>query len=250
MKILLESPIYTTEAALQAAKFGVDRLELCSSFHEGGETPGAGMLAYLKAHLQIPVFVMIRPRGGDFVYSDEELDVMAEEIRIFSSLGADGFVFGILNRDGSVNSDACGQLIETASGKPCTFHRAFDVSRNLEESLETIIKCGFHRILTSGGKNSVAEGLDQIVRLMKLADDRIIIMPGGGMKPELVEPLRKTGWLREIHASCKEFRSSESRWHNPDVQLLADGAEDTGVLTISRNKVDEYRKVLSSAVDL
>ncbi len=250
MKILLESPIYTTEAALQAAMFGVDRLELCSSFHEGGETPGAGMLAYLKAHLQIPVFVMIRPRGGDFVYSDEELDVMAEEIRIFSSLGADGFVFGILNRDGSVNSDACGQLIETASGKPCTFHRAFDVSRNLDESLETIIKCGFHRILTSGGKNSVEEGLEQIVRLLKLAGDRIIIMPGGGMKPEQVEPLRKTGLLREIHASCKKFRQSESRWQNPDVQLLADESEGAGVLTISRNKVDEYRKVLSLTAGL
>jgi copper homeostasis protein len=245
MNILLETPVYTIEAALKAAEFGVDRIELCSSYHEGGETPGAGMLAYLKKKIQIPVFVMIRPRGGDFVYTDEELDVMAEEIRVFSSLGTDGFVFGVLNRDGSVNSDACAKLIETANGKPCTFHRAFDVSRDLEESLEAIIRCGFQRILTSGGKNSMEEGLPKIIRLLELAEGRIIIMPGGGMKPELIEPMLKTGRLREIHASCKEFRPSESRFQNTDVQLLADGAEENGILTISRKKVDEYRKVLN-----
>jgi copper homeostasis protein len=245
MNIFLESPVYTVEAALKAAEFGVDRLELCNSFHEGGETPGAGKLAFLKQKVDIPIFVMIRPRGGDFLYSDDEIDVMTEEIRIFSSLGADGFVFGILNADGSVNRDACRKLIRVAGGKPCTFHRAFDVSRNLEESLNAVIRCGFKRILTSGGKNSVKEGLPQIVQLMELAKNEIIIMPGGGMNIELVEPLRKTGFLREIHASCKTCRPSESRFQNPNVQLLAAGTEKTGILTISREKVEACKKVLN-----
>src|SRR5690554_4789955 len=105
-KILLEAPVYTLEAALLAAKYGVDRLELCADFGEGGTTPSAGMLTYLKSRLKVPVFVMIRPRGGDFVYSKEELEVMKADISLFKSLGADGFVFGVLQKDGRVDSTA------------------------------------------------------------------------------------------------------------------------------------------------
>src|SRR5690606_2952844 len=153
-KILLESPVYTLEAALLAAEYGVDRLELCADFGEGGVTPSAGMLSYLKSKIQIPIFVMIRPRGGDFFYSGEELEVMEKEIEILKSFGADGFVFGVLDAKGSVNKKACSILIRAAGGKPCTFHRAFDASSDMEKALEAVIACGFDRILTSGGKNN------------------------------------------------------------------------------------------------
>lgn len=243
MKILLECPVFNVEAALKAATYGADRLELCSSFAEGGETPGAGMLRYLKGRIGIPVFVMIRPRGGDFVYSDDEIDVMAEEIRLFKSLGADGFVFGILNEQGNVNRIACKKLVGSAEGLPCTFHRAFDVCSDPEEALEEIISCGFKRVLTSGGKSSVKEGLPVIKKLLVQAGERITIMPGGGMEPELIPPLRETDRLREIHASCKERRPVKGR----SLAQLSSGKElppAAGVWTISREKAEAFRKRL------
>ena len=243
-QILLETPVFTVEAALKAAEFGADRLELCSSFYEGGETPGPGFLSYLKEKIDIPVFVMIRPRGGDFVYTKDELEVMEREITQFSNLGADGFVFGVLKQNGRVNVKACRSLVEAAGEKPCTFHRAFDVCRNQESALEKIVECGFKRILTSGGKNSVMEGLLQIIRLFEMAGDRIIIMPGGGMKPELVAQLRKTGYLKEIHTSCKAIRPSERIQTNSEVKLTA-GEEESGVLTVDETLFKKFRKAVS-----
>jgi copper homeostasis protein len=244
MNILLETPVFTVVAALKAAEFGADRLELCSSFYEGGETPGPGFLSFLKETIDIPVFVMIRPRGGNFVYTDEELEVMKREITQFSNLGADGFVFGVLKQDGNVHEEACRSLVEVAGEKPCTFHRAFDVCSGQEKALEEIVECGFKRILTSGGKNSVKEGLPQIIRLLELAGDRIIIMPGGGMKPELVAPLRKTGYLKEIHASCKTIRPAERIQTNSEVKLTA-GEEESGVLTVDKSLFEKFRKAVS-----
>ena len=113
-KILLEAPVFTVEAAIKAAEYGIDRLELCSDFGEGGETPSAGMLAFLKEKVDVPIFVMLRPRGGDFVYSSEELYVMKKDIAILKNLGADGFVFGVLDQNGQVDREACKYLINVA----------------------------------------------------------------------------------------------------------------------------------------
>ncbi len=244
MNIILETPVFTVEAALKAAEYGADRLELCSSFYEGGETPGPGFLSFLKEKIDIPVFVMIRPRGGDFVYTNDEVEVMKREIKQFSNIGAAGFVFGCLYPDSTVNDNACKSLIEAAENKPCTFHRAFDICSNQEIALEKIVECGFSRILTSGGKNSVTEGLPQIIRLLNQAGDRIIIMPGGGMKPGLVAQLRETGYLKEIHASCKKIRPSDQIQKNSEVQLTADGEEDAGVLTVDETLFEKFRRVI------
>ncbi len=244
MNILLETPVFTVEAALKVAEYGADRLELCSSFYEGGETPGAGLFSYLKDKIGTPIFVMIRPRGGDFVYTSNEVAVMKREIIHFSDLGADGFVFGILKADGSVNMEACTSLIQAAEGKPCTFHRAFDVCSNQETALEDIMECGFSRILTSGGKNTVTEGLQQIIRLLEIAKNRIIIMPGGGMKPGHIAPLRETGYLKEIHASCKKIRLSEQNYLNPNLTLTAGTDEEPGVLTVDETLFEKFRKAM------
>ncbi|MEP1088377.1 copper homeostasis protein CutC [Algoriphagus sp.] len=242
-KIILESPVFNVEAALEAAAYGVDRLELCANFPEGGETPSAGLLRFLKTEIDIPVFVMIRPRGGDFHYSQKELMVMKRDIELLGELGADGFVFGVLDNQGFVDTDSCQSLLRTASGKPCTFHRAFDVSADYFDSLEKIISCGFDRILTSGGRNSVSEGLVMVKELMEKGQDRISIMPGGGTRPEHVSELRKTGYLKEVHASCKTWKASSNYYFNPNVSFSDEPKSFTHHLRINQETVKQFLKV-------
>jgi copper homeostasis protein len=244
-KIILESPVFNVEAALDAAQFGVDRLELCANFPEGGETPSIGMLKFLKTEIDIPVFVMIRPRGGDFAYSQKELMVMKRDIELLGEHGADGFVFGVLDNQGYVDSDSCKTLLRAASGKPCTFHRAFDASADFFDSLEKIISCGFDRILTSGGNNSVTEGMDTLKELLVKAQDRISIMPGGGTKPAHVLELRKTGFLQEIHASCKTRIPSANQFVNPDLSFSDDPQSFTHHLRIDKEVVEQFLKVIA-----
>jgi|SRR5690606_20865003 len=243
-KILLEAPVFNLQGALEAAQSGVDRLELCANYPEGGETPSAGMLRFLKSEVNIPIFVMIRPRGGDFVFSPEELIVMKQDIQLLGELGADGFVFGILNEDGKVNEAACQVLLRAAGGKPCTFHRAFDASSDLDDSLEKIIRLGFVRILTSGGKNSLTEGLPVIQDLLQKAKDRIIIMPGGGTKPEHVPILKLDGYLKEVHASCKLAKPSPNRYVNPELSFSGTPPDFSNRFGVDPDLVKEFKAVL------
>lgn len=240
MSILLEAPVFTVEAGLKAAEYGIDRLELCSDFGEGGETPSAGALAFLKEKVQIPVFVMIRPRGGDFVYSPEELYVMRKDIAILKSHGADGFVFGALDKNGHVDKEACKYLMHAVEDSPCTFHRAFDISRDKDKSIEDIFSCGFQRILTSGGENDVSKGISNILKWLGQVSDQIIIMPGGGLKPSHISELSKSRKFKEVHASCKAFRSTESKYSHPSVSLSNDPNAFKQVLTIDKALVNEF----------
>lgn len=240
-KVVLEVPVYTLEAALLAAEYGVDRLELCADFGEGGTTPSAGLLSHIKSQVNIPVFVMIRPRGGDFVYSDGELEVMKKDIALFKSLGADGFVFGVLTEEGQVDRDACVALLQAAGDAPCTFHRAIDASSNLEKSLEDIVGIGFKRILTSGGMATVSDGLETIKKMMQAAGNRIIIMPGGGTLPSHLGELASTGYLQEAHSSCKAYRPSKSLYFNPHLKLSEGNETVDKVLTVDRKIVDSFK---------
>ncbi len=242
MTLLLEAPVFTIEAGLKAAEYGVDRLELCADFHEGGTTPSVGALNYLKSRVDIPIFVMIRPRGGDFVYTKDELAVMAGDIHFLRKQGADGFVFGNLSAEGEVDMEACRRLLDLADGLPCTFHRAIDASNNIEKSLEKVIACGFNRVLTSGGRQDVRTGLNIIQKLLTVFSDRIVIMPGGGMTPELIAPLQTTGYLKEIHASCKTWRKSESLYWNEHLSLNQSGDKISKVLTISKEEVGRFKQ--------
>ena len=204
---MLEAPVFTVEAAIKAAEYGIDRLELCSDFGEGGETPSAGMLAFLKEKVDIPIFVMLRPRGGDFVYSDTEFEQMKAEILQFKKLKVDGFVFGILNKDDSINAEQNTELVALANPIPCTFHRAFDVVKNVYQSLESVIKCGFKTILTSGQEKNVVEGIDVLAELVKKANHRIIIMPGGGLRSTNSKLLKeKTAAPDKIWNNCSSAK--------------------------------------------
>ncbi len=246
--IVLESPVYTMEAALHACEFGADRLELCADFCEGGTTPSPGMFEVIRKNVNIPIFVMIRPRGGGFMYSGHELEVMKADIGHFRKLGADGFVFGILGMDGKVDQKACMALRLAAGEKPCTFHRAFDWIKNQEEALESIVDLGFKRILTSGGANTVEEGLDKLVRLLDLAKNRIIVIPGGGTKAGHLQALNQNIQLKEIHASCKITRSLDSGPQLGGVKLSLLPEMEGKLLTVDKKKFQEIKSAISNLI--
>jgi len=242
--ILLEAPVFNVQAAMEAAEQGIDRLELCANFPEGGETPSTGMLRFLKSELDLPIFVMIRPRGGDFVYSSKELLVMKHDIQHLGDLGADGFVFGVLDPQGTVNESACEFLLRAAGSKPCTFHRAIDASVNPQDSLKKIMQLGFQRVLTSGGKNSLSDGLDQVLELLSLAQDQLIVMPGGGLKPAHVPTLKTSGYLKEIHASCKLPKPSSNKFINQELSFSSAPLDYSTIFGIDPAVVEEFKSVL------
>ena len=241
--MLLEAPVFNLQASLEAAQLGIDRLELCANFPEGGETPSAGMLRFLKREIDIPIFVMISPRGGNFVYSPKELLVMKQDIQLLGDLGADGFVFGALDAQGSVNESACESLLRAAESKPCTFHLAFDASADLTGSLEKIIQLGFHRVLTSGGENSIEEGLPQVMALLEQAKERIIILPGGGLKVTHVSRLKESGYLKEVHASCKLAKPTDNQFVKSDLNFVGTPLDFSMNFGIDPQLVHEFKAI-------
>ncbi|XP_062070891.1 copper homeostasis protein cutC homolog isoform X2 [Lepus europaeus] len=163
---LMEVCVDSVESAVNAERGGAGRIELCSGLLEGGTTPSMGLLQIVKQSVQIPVFVMIRPRGGDFLYSDREIEVMKADIQLAKLYGADGLVFGALTEDGQIDKELCMSLIALCRPLPVTFHRAFDMVQDPMAALETLLTLGFERVLTSGCDSSALEGLPLIKRLI------------------------------------------------------------------------------------
>ncbi|WP_163407727.1 copper homeostasis protein CutC [Flavobacterium ajazii] len=187
----LEIACFNYESAVIAEENGADRIELCENMELGGTTPNYILAEKVKEKLTIKMHVIIRPRGGDFVYSNEDFVQMKEDIQKFTKLGIDGFVFGILNSDGSVDKIRNKELVNLAGSCPCTFHRAFDVVKNVQESLEDVIDCGFKTILTSGQEKNVVEGILVIEKIQEQAKGRIVIMPGGGLRSSNIHLLKQ-----------------------------------------------------------
>lgn len=207
------------ESALAAQKGGAIRVELCDNLPEGGTTPSYAQIALAKQILSIKVYPIIRPRGGDFLYSDLEFELMKTDIKACKSLNCDGVVIGILKADGSVDIARCAELIELAAPMPVTFHRAFDMSNDLEKALEDIIGLGCERILTSGGEPSALKGAATIARLIKQAGGRIIIMPGAGVSTANVAELIRLTGATEFHASAKHTIKSGMLFRNPKLTM-------------------------------
>lgn len=202
MKRKLEIACFNLESALIAQQGGADRIELCDDFSCGGITPNYGTFETSRKLIHIDLFVMIRPRGGNFIYSNEEFEQMKKEILHFKKMNANGFVFGILNEDGSVNKNQNKELVELAKPLPCSFHRAFDVSKDLTKNLEDVIECGFKTILTSGQTKSAIEGINQLQELVKQSKNRISIMPGGGVRSSNIELLKEKVQTVFYHSSA------------------------------------------------
>ncbi|HEY0030880.1 MAG TPA: copper homeostasis protein CutC [Bacteroidia bacterium] len=198
----LEIACFNLESALIAQQGGADRIELCDGFDLGGITPAYNTFELARKDISVDLFVMIRPRGGNFVYSDVEFEQMKNDVFRFKEMNADGFVFGLLNDDGSIDSSRNKELITAAGTLPCTFHRAFDAANGLEKTLEDVIDCGFRCILTSGQKKSALEGIDQLDELITLAKERIEIMPGGGVRSSNIQLLIEKARTSFYHSSA------------------------------------------------
>lgn len=197
--ILVEAAVETLESALAAERAGADRIELCVNLNDGGTTPNAGLIAAVVERARLPVFVLIRPRGGGFVYSNSEIDAMTRDIEQAASMGIAGIVTGALTPDGGVDIEHMRTLRDAAAGLPVTFHRAFDVAVNTSGALEQLIDLGVRRVLTSGGAATVAEGADVIAVLVNQARERIAILAGGGVREHNVRDLIARTGVREIH---------------------------------------------------
>jgi copper homeostasis protein len=201
--ILIEAAVESPEAALAAARGGAHRLELCSELAHGGTTPDLQLLRSCRSQLAIPIFVLVRPRAGDFLYTDAEHRTMLEQIRRAKDAGAHGIVTGALSAAQQVAEDRTTELVDAARPLPVTFHRAVDACRDLPAALEQLIELGVNRLLTSGGAATAAEGAEQIRALVVQAKGRIVILAGGGITPDSVaRVVRETG-VREVHFSVK-----------------------------------------------
>ena len=195
---LIEMCVDSVESALSAQAGGAQRIELCADLLEGGTTPSHGTLVSTRKVLSIGMNVIIRPRGGDFLYSEAEYAVIKQDLLHARECGADGVVIGLLNADGTVDKERTAELVALAHPMTITFHRAFDLTRDPFKALEDLIDLGIDRVLTSGQESSALEGLETLTRLVGQAKDRIIIMPGGGVNARNIQRILTCG-AHEVH---------------------------------------------------
>jgi copper homeostasis protein len=200
----------TTKSAVEG---GADRIELCAALSEGGTTSSFAIIKKCKENFEVPIFPIVRPRGGDFYYSDEELDIMLNEILLIKQLGCEGIVIGLLNRDGEIPLKKTAKFIETAYPMEVSFHRAFDRCADPIKALHQLEELGCQRILTSGQKPTAIEGIDLIKKLVAEAKD-IIIMPGSGVRKENIKQIATETGAVEFHSSLKAVRASEMNFKN------------------------------------
>ena len=206
--ILVEACVDSVASSSAAERGGARRLELCDALFDGGTTPSAGMIAACKEAVSIPVFVMIRPRGGGFVYSDAERDVMRRDVVAARQLGADGVVIGGLQRNGAIDSELVRCLVEAADGLPVTFHRAFDVTPDLSASLEKLADAGVRRVLTAGGAATAAAGATVLASLVRQAGSRLVVLAGGGVRAENVRELVSKSGVSEVHVRLSRLTNA------------------------------------------
>ena len=218
----IEICVDSVESCINAEKGGADRLELCGNMFEGGTTQSFGVLELAREKINnIPIYAMVRPRGGDFCYNDVEFEIMKREIKLMKELKIDGIVFGILTKEGKVDKKRCGELLDLWRTNKATFHRAIDVSSNLNEACEDIISLGFERILTSGGEANVMSGIIKLKELVEKYNKKIIIMPGSGINERNIEYIKDTVKANEYHMTANKTVESVMQYRNENVFMGA-----------------------------
>ena len=211
---IFEVCVDSVDSAVAAEQGGATRVELCTALLEGGLTPSAGTIAITRAQVSIGLQVMIRPRGGDFLYSDTEFASMKHDIELAKQLGANGVVFGLLTAAGNIDSDRTRVLLDHAKPMNVTFHRAFDMTRDPIAALETLIELGINRVLTSGQEVSALEGAELLHDLLVHADDKIIVMPGSGITEHNIKKVLDTTGAKEIHVTGTRTKNSTMTFRN------------------------------------
>jgi copper homeostasis protein len=239
----IEVCCYTLASVLIAEKAGADRVELCMNYLEGGTTPSFGLIKSAISNTSIPLHVIIRPRGGDFYYSQEEFEIMKQDILLCRELGVQGVVLGLLSKDGQIDIHRTVELIEIARPMSLTFHRAFDKVAEPLKALEDCINMGIDRILTSGLKQKAPYGIHLLKKLVEKAKDQIIIMPGSGLHSGNIGAIHKKLNASEYHLSAKKFIQSEMHYQNDDV-CFSDHP-DLNDHTLIEADFTEIQKVLS-----
>lgn len=222
---------YSVDACRVAAQLGVNRVELCASPAEGGVTPSVATIERVAEIEGLDLSVMIRPRGGDFLYSDDEFQTMLQDIKHARKAGATGVVFGILTADGRVDIDRTRQLVEAAGDMETTFHRAVDMTEDYEAAVEAIIAAGCKRILTSGGYDKAIDGIDNIRRAVEISQDRIEIMAGSGVVAANAKELAETG-VDALHFSAKKMIAGGMEYRNPRISMGGSDAVDEFALRV------------------
>ncbi len=233
------SDFVTTKSAVAG---GADRIELCANLAEGGTTPTYGTIKQCREAFSVLIYPIIRPRGGDFLYTEEEFSIMLNEVKLCKELGCDGVVIGMLNRDGRIDTTRSAKLVEAAYPMGVTFHRAFDRCLDPFEAMEQLVEMGCERILTSGQLPTVSEGADLIAELNRKADERIIIMPGSGLRKENIKRLAEKTGCYEFHSSLRGKAASSMEFIHPG---FAGSAE-----SYTNNAIDpEEVRALRAALD-
>jgi copper homeostasis protein len=234
MHFKLEICVDNVDSAIEAQIAGADRIELCNNLTEGGTTPGFGTIGSARNNLSIGLNVLIRPRSGDFLYTDLEYDIMRRDIEMCGEIGVNGIVLGILRSNGSIDLERTAKLIELARPMSATFHRAFDLCSDPYKGLESVIDSGAERLLTSGQKNSAYDGVDLIRRLVERSVNRIIIMPGSGINFKNIAHLAMATQAKEFHLTGRKVVESDMTFRREDVML----GGDTGISEFERRVVD------------
>ena len=233
----------SVESAVAARDGGAQRIELCAALEVGGVTPSAGLIAEARKVEGLILNVIIRPRGGDFLYNEYEVACMEEDIRTCKRLGVDGVVIGALTADGDIDTVTCKRLIDTADGMSVTFHRAFDMCRDPQKALEELITLGCNRVLTSGQAPTAEAGIELLGKLVKQANGRIIIMPGCGVNSKNAAKTLKATGANEIHASARKSVGSGMLFRNSSVSM---GNSDSDEYARKETDVNEVRAIVNS----
>lgn len=244
MGYTLECCVDSVESAIAAKKGGADRLELCSALVIGGLSPSQALYRKIREQADIPIRVLLRPRFGDFCYTDYEHEILKEEVRSFLKLGADGIVIGTMKPDGTLNLEQMKELMEEAQGMTVTLHRAFDMCQDPFQTLEEAKRIGIHTILTSGQKNVCTEGMDLLKELVEQAQGKTEILVGGGVDASVLPVLAEKTKAKAFHMSGKVSIESEMQYRKQDVSMGVASVSEYEIWRTSEKRIREARRVL------
>ena len=246
---VLEICVESVEAAMAAEAGGAQRIELCSSLNEGGLTPSIGMMRAVRANVKIAVHAIIRPRSGDFLYSEREIATMGEDIAAAAACGMEGVALGLLDLNGNVEVARTKELIERARPMEVTFHRAIDMTPDIERALEDVIRAGADRILTSGAEPTAMQGRNHIHKLIEASSGRIRVMVGGGVRTDNVRQIAQATHALEYHASLRRTMPSSIRYQRRKIHLSNMGVDEYAHNIVRAADVRALRKALDAALE-